>query len=262
MLSVLLLTTFVGVVDGFIVTVAIPSIQAGLRMTSGEAQLVVSVYGLAYAVALVTGGRLGDLLGHRRMFMSGMAGFVAASGACAAATGPFLLIGARVAQGLAAAAMLPQVLSLIRTALPGSRQDRAMGWYGMTVGLDVVAGPVAGSLLLLAADWAGWSWRWIFLVNVPIGVAVLAVALLAVPGTPGRGGARPGSAGMSGRAGDRLDLAGNGLFASGLTALLVALSQGPGSRWRRGRSAAWCSRPPRWWRSLPGSGGSRRRCCR
>ncbi|WP_214413083.1 MFS transporter [Sphaerisporangium fuscum] len=208
-----LLATFMGLLDAAIVTVAVPSIQQDLRASFGEVQLVSAGYTLAYAVGLVTGGRLGDLYGRRRLFLVGVTLFVLTSVACSAAPAAPVLIGARVFQGLAAAVMLPQVLSIIQNAFTGPARASALGGYGATIGLASISGQIAGGLLL-AWNPAGLGWRAVFLVNVPIGLLVMAVAGRTV--TESRG------------ARSRLDLAGAGLLAVALTALLLppVLSRG------------------------------------
>jgi len=216
-LAMLLAGSFMGALDGFIVTIAVPSIHADLGATFGQTQLIVAGYGTVFAVGLGVGGRLGDRYGHRRLFLIGMTMFVAASAACGAARGPAMLIAARLVQGLGAAATLPQVLSIIRSALPERQRSAAIGWYGATVGLGVVCGPALGGVVI-AADIAGLGWRWVFLINVPLGIAVLVGSALAVPQT--RDHAR-----------HDIDLAGAGLAAVGLAALVIPLTQGPGAGW-------------------------------
>jgi EmrB/QacA subfamily drug resistance transporter len=216
-LGVLLLGSFMGALDAFIVTIAVPSIRADLSATFGQTQLMVAGYGTMFAVGLGIGGRLGDRYGHRRLFQVGMAAFVAASAASGAAPDPVVLIGARLAQGMGAAAALPQVLSIIRSMFPDDEQSTAIGWYGGTVGLGVVCGPALGGFLL-AIDLAGWGWRWVFLINLPLGLAVLAGSALLVRET-------------ADLVRHRMDVAGTGLAAAGLGALLVGLTQGTETGW-------------------------------
>jgi MFS family permease len=155
-LGVLLVGSFMGALDGFVVTIAVPSIHADLGATFGQTQLIIAGYGTVFAVGLGIGARLGDRYGHRRLFRIGMTIFVAASATCGAAPGPMVLIGARLLQGIGAAATLPQVLSIIRSAFPAHERSVAIGWYGATVGLAVVCGPALGGLLI-AADLAAWA---------------------------------------------------------------------------------------------------------
>ncbi|MQY08837.1 MFS transporter [Actinomadura macrotermitis] len=205
-LAAVLLATFMGVLDAGIVTVAVPSVQRDLHASFGAVQFVAAGYALAYAVGLVTGGRLGDRYGRRRMFLTGVVLFVLASLACAAAPTAPALIAARVLQGLAAAVMLPQVLSIIQHAFTGQARATALACYGAAVGLASIAGQLAGGALL-AWDALGLGWRAVFLVNVPIGAVALVAAGLTVRESRGAQ-ARP-------------DLAGAGLLALALTALLL-----------------------------------------
>jgi len=133
---------------------------------------VVSGYSLAYAALLVTGARLGDDHGHRRLFLSGLAGFPAASLLCGLAWSPPVLVAARVAQGAAAAAMVPQVITVIQLLYTGAARARALAMAGTVIALGAVVGQVLGGALV-AADLAGSSWRPVFLVNVPVGLVLL-----------------------------------------------------------------------------------------
>ena len=205
------------VLDTSVVNVAVPSIHAGLHASGAALQLIVAGYVISYAVLLVTGARLGDLYGHRRVFLTGVAGFTLASLGCglAPATGP--LIALRFVQGAAAAVMIPQVLSLIQRTFTGAARARAMRAYSATLAGGVVLGQIVGGLLI-SADLFGSTWRPIFLVNVPIGLLVLAAgARLLPPGTrdPGRG----------------LDLAGLGLLSLAVLALVVPLVLGQPEHW-------------------------------
>src|SRR6185295_12344376 len=144
---------------------------------------VTAAYALAMAVGLLTGGRLGDMFGRRRVLLTGMAGFVLASAACAAAQSAGELIGARAAQGLLGAIMLPQVFGLIRDMFEAHEMGKAFGVYGPVMGLSAMLGPIAA------------GWRMIFLVNVPVGLAALALGARTLPaglsGGAGAEGARP-----------------------------------------------------------------------
>lgn len=216
-LPALLLGSFMGVLDPFVVTVALPAIRSDLGATAAQTQWMVAAYGTAYAVGLVVGGRLGDRCGRRRLFLVGMSAYAAASVAAGVAPATGALIGARLAQGLAAAAMLPQVLSIIRATFPQPARDRAVGWYGATIGLGVVCGPAFGGLLV-GADVAGLGWRSVFLVNLPLGALVVGAAALAVPESRARER-------------HRLDLLGAVLGAVTLLAFLVPISRGPETGW-------------------------------
>src|SRR4249920_1865349 len=175
-LAVVLIGQFMAVLDASIVNVAAPSIHASL-------QLVVAGYIITYAVLLVTGARLGDIVGHRRVFLGGLVLFTLASLGCGLAGTAGELIALRFAQGAGAAVMIPQVLSLIQRTHAGpdpKPRARAMSWYSAVLAGGVVVGQLVGGLLI-SANLFGSSWRPVFLVNVPIGVALLAVGARALP---------------------------------------------------------------------------------
>jgi EmrB/QacA subfamily drug resistance transporter len=174
-LAVVLIAGFMQLVDISIVNVAIPSVQRDLDATYAQIQWVLAGYQLAFAVMLITGGRLGDIFGRKRLFMAGMAGFTLASALCGLAQSPGMLIGSRVLQGLMGAVMFPQILSVIQVTFPPRERATAFGLFGATIGLATITGPLVGGLLI-EADLLGLQWRPIFLVNVPIGVAALVVA--------------------------------------------------------------------------------------
>lgn len=218
-LAILLVATFMGILDAFIVNVAIPDVQARLHASFAEVQLVVAGYALAYSVGLVTGGRLGDSFGQRRVFLLGTALFGLASAACSAAPNPTALIVLRVLQGLGAAVMLPQVLSMIQIIFPPGDRPRAIGYYGATLGLGAVLGQVVGGGLL-AWNPLDLGWRAVFLVNLPL-------CALAMVGT------RLTVAGMGGGAGARLDLVGVLLLGSALFTLLHPVIMAGQSGWSR-----------------------------
>ncbi|MFC5528238.1 MFS transporter [Cohnella yongneupensis] len=175
-LSVIIVAVFMVVLDTFIVNVALPSIENNLHADFAKLQLIVAAYILGYAVLLITGGRMGDLYGRKKMFLTGVAGFVAASAWCGFAGSADMLIIARVFQGISAAAMTPQVLSLIHVTFPAGEKGKALGIYGAVLGLGAVTGQLVGGLLL-QADWWGMGWRLVFLVNIPVGIAAFACAL-------------------------------------------------------------------------------------
>ena len=215
-LSVLLLAGFVTIFDLFVVNVAIPSMQADLDANFAQIGFIVAGYELAFGVLLITGGRLGDLFGRRRLFVIGMAGFTLASALCGLAPSAEFLIGARVLQGLAAALLFPQVYASIRVNFDGDDSRRAFGLLGMTLGLAAIAGQVLGGWLV-HADLFGLGWRSIFLINVPIGLFAIAAART-IPES--RAPQRPA-----------LDWMGVALVSAGLTLLLVPLIEGPGQGW-------------------------------
>jgi EmrB/QacA subfamily drug resistance transporter len=175
MLAIVLAATLIAVLDSFIVNVAIPSIEHELHANFAQIQLIVAGYTLSYAVLLVTGGRLGDLYGRKRLFLLGVAGFTVCSALCGFAPNAVLLIVFRVLQGGAAALMFPQVLSFIHVTFEPAERPRAFGYYTAVSGLGSILGQVLGGFLL-AANLFHLGWRSIFLVNVPIGILALLVA--------------------------------------------------------------------------------------
>jgi EmrB/QacA subfamily drug resistance transporter len=171
-LASLYVGVFLPPLDYFIVNLALPAIHAGLKASEAQIQFTVSAYALAYAVALITGGKLGDLYGRRRIFMTGMAAFVVASALCGLAANGELLVAGRVAQGISAALITPQVLASIRATFSAPMQARLMGLYGFVFGLASIAGQIGGGALIDLRPW-GLDWRIVFLVNVPIGLLAL-----------------------------------------------------------------------------------------
>ncbi|MFJ3760838.1 MFS transporter [Streptomyces sp. NPDC090080] len=216
-LFTVLLAAALPLVDFFIVNVALPTIGTDLHASEAVLELVVAGYGVAYAVLLVLGGRLGDLFGRRRLFLAGMAAFGLTSLACGLAPGAWSLVAARVAQGAAAAAMLPQVLATIQAATSGGRRAKAMSLYGATAGLSMVAGQILGGVLV-AADIAGTGWRAVFLVNVPVVAVGLVLGARLVPETRSQ---RP----------EPVDGAGTVLLALSLLTLLAPLTEGRAAGW-------------------------------
>lgn len=174
-LVIILIAPFLSVLDFFIVNISIPSIQSGLHATFAEVQLVIAGYGLTYAVFLVTGGRLGDIYGRKRMFMLGMGGFTLASALCGFAHSPNMLIGSRLLQGLMAALMVPQTLAIVQVSFPQKERSLAFGSFGATLGLASIAGQLLGGLLI-NANLFGLTWRPVFLVNLPVGIIALFLA--------------------------------------------------------------------------------------
>ncbi|UMO90043.1 MFS transporter [Pectobacterium sp. PL64] len=215
-LSVLLMAGFVTIFDLFVVNVAIPSMQADLGASFAQIGFIVAGYELAFGVLLITGGRLGDVFGRRRLFVVGMAGFTLASALCGLAPSAGFLIGARILQGLAAALLFPQVYASIRVNFDGDDSRRAFGLLGMTLGLAAIAGQILGGWLV-HANLFGLGWRSIFLINVPIGLLAIAAArFIPESRTPQR---------------PSLDWTGVALVSVGLTLLLVPLIEGPGQGW-------------------------------
>jgi EmrB/QacA subfamily drug resistance transporter len=171
------------ILDSTILNVGAPSIQRSLGMSSSALEWIAAAYTLAIAVGLMTGGRLGDRFGRKRMFLYGLAGFVAASVACSFAWSGTSLIAARIVQGLAAALITPQGFGLIRDLFPGDRMTKAFAALGPVIGLSTVAGPIVAGLLL-KADVLGTGWRAIFLINVPLGLFALLVGSRVLPERP------------------------------------------------------------------------------
>ncbi|WP_443333591.1 MFS transporter [Streptomyces sp. CB00455] len=216
-LFTVLLGAALPLIDFFIVNVALPTIDHDLAAGPAVLELIVGGYGVSYAVLLVLGGRLGDTAGRRRLFLTGMAAFGLTSLACGLAPTAWTLVGARVAQGAAAALMLPQVLATIQATTQGPRRARAMSLYGATAGLSMVAGQILGGVLV-AADVAGSGWRSVFLVNVPVVLLGLVLAVRAVPETRSD---RPAS----------VDVPGTLLLALSLVSLLLPLTEGRATGW-------------------------------
>jgi EmrB/QacA subfamily drug resistance transporter len=216
-LAVVLTGTFMVVLDFFIVNVAMPAMQSDLHAGTGAIEWVVAGYGLTFATFLITAGRLGDQLGRRRMFSLGLALFTLASAACGLAPSPAVLVVARLVQGLAAALLSPQVLSIIGVVYTGPDRVRAISIYGIVLGLAAVGGQLIGGVLV-QADIAGLGWRSCFLINVPIGLIALAIAARAVPESRVEGA-------------HRLDLVGTALITLGLVDIVLPLVEGRQHGW-------------------------------
>ena len=179
-LAVVLAGSFMAVLDVAIVNVAIPSLRSGMHVGFGAVELVISVYALTYGCLLVTGGRLGDLYGRRRLFIVGLLLFTVASGLCGAAPSIDVLVGARALQGIGGALMYPQVLAIIQVTFDGKERTRALGLFGSAAGMAAVAGQLIGGALL-AMNLFGWTWRPVFLVNVPVGLLTALAARAVLP---------------------------------------------------------------------------------
>ncbi|MEU7169601.1 MFS transporter [Streptomyces morookaense] len=216
-----LLTVLLGaalpMVDAFIVNVALPTIDRDLHAGPALLEMVVGGYGVAYAVLLVLGGRLGDMFGRRRLFLWGIASFGVTSIACGLAPNAWTLVAARVAQGAASALLLPQVLASIQATTSGAARVRAMSWYSSTAGVTSAVGQVLGGVLV-SLDIAGTGWRSIFLVNAPVAAAALVLALRSVPETRSD---HP----------TRVDGPGTALLSVTLVSLLLPLTEGRAAGW-------------------------------
>lgn len=181
-LAILLVAAFMGQFDFFVVNVAAPAVQEALGASEAGLELIVGGYAFAYASGLIAGGRLGDMYGHRRMYLWGIMLFAATSLLCGVSASAGFLIFARIMQGFAAAVMIPQVLASINVVLPGERRGWAMAWYGVATGVGSIAGQILGGWFI-HADLMGLGWRVIFLINVPIAVLTFVATLLIIPGS-------------------------------------------------------------------------------
>ncbi|WUN35932.1 MFS transporter [Kitasatospora sp. NBC_00315] len=216
-LVTVLLGAFLPMLDFFIVNVALPTIDRDLAAGPAVLELVAAGYGIAFAVLLVLGGRLGDIFGRRRLFVVGAATFALTSLACGLAPGAWTLVAARAAQGASAALLIPQVLGTITAATGGARRARALSVYGAVGGLSVVIGQVLGGMLV-AADLFGTGWRSVFLLNVPFALVTLVLAVRYVPESRAPQAAR-------------VDVPGTALLTASLLALLVPLMEGRAAGW-------------------------------
>ncbi|HSR83738.1 MAG TPA: MFS transporter [Streptosporangiaceae bacterium] len=216
-LVVLLLAAFMNLLDISIVNIAIPAIQRNLHASYADVQWALAGYTLAYALVLITGGRLGDTFGRKRLFLIGVTGFTLMSALCGAAQTPGMLIASRVAQGAFGAIMIPQVLSVIQVVFPAGERIKALAAFGVTAGLGTVSGPLLGGLLT-QHNLFGLDWRPIFLINVPVGI--IAVAASAILVRESRAPRPP-----------RLDPIGVGLISAALLLLLYPLVQGRELGW-------------------------------
>ncbi len=174
-LAVLLIGQFMAILDVSIVNVAAPTLRADLHASGAGLQMVIAGYIISYAVLLITGARLGDRFGHGRMFRLGLIGFTAASLACGLAPNTATLVTFRLLQGVAAALMMPQVMSLIQRTFSGAARIRALSLYSAVIACGAVVGQVLGGVMV-SADLFGTGWRPVFLVNVPIGLVLVALA--------------------------------------------------------------------------------------
>lgn len=247
-LAVILTAGFLGTLDFFIINLALPAIQSTLHASFAQVQLVIAGYGLAYAVCLITGGRLGDIYGRKRVFLVGVAGFTLASASCGLAPSPHALIASRVLQGMAGALLFPQVLSIIQVTFPPHERGRAFAVYGVVSGAASFSGIVLGGLLV-QGNLLGLGWRPIFLVNLPVGVLTLVAGWLLIPESRSP-------------AARRLDLGGVAIVSVALFFLVYPLVEGRESGWPWWAFASLAAAPPvlavflqyeRWVRARGGS---------
>jgi EmrB/QacA subfamily drug resistance transporter len=212
---------FMIMLDNTVVFVALNSIQSDLKISQSELEWVVSGYALTFAVLMLTGGKLADMLGRRRIFIVGLAIFTASSLACGLATGAGFLIGARVVQGVGAALMNPATLSIIVATFPPRQRGTAIGiWVGVSA-MALAIGPLIGGILTEQINWS-----WIFFINVPVGIAGIIVSRLVI--TESRDESHE----------QRLDLPGLISSAVGLFGLTYALIEGNNYGWSSGRILA------------------------
>lgn len=216
-LAVVLLAVFMDLIDITIVVIAAPAIRTDLGASYAGIQWVMAAYALALGLLLITGGRLGDIFGRKRMFLAGIAVFTVTSAVCGLATDIDMLIAARVVQGAAAAMMVPQVLATIQVDFPYQERPKAFGLYGAVNGLAAAAAPIVGGLLV-GQDAFGLGWRSVFWINVPVGLIALVGGALLM--RESRSASRP-----------RLDLGGVVLVTAALLLLLYPLIQGAEHGW-------------------------------
>lgn len=203
--------------DTTIVNIAIPSIQANLDASFATIQWLIAGYALTFATLLITGGRLGDVFGYKKMFLTGIAGFTFASLLCGLAVNSEMLIGARLLQGSMAALMVPQIMSLMQIMYKPHERGKVMGLFGALGGLSATLGPIVGGLLI-EGNIFGLDWRPIFLINIPVGIWAFLMALKYLP--KGKS-AHP----------LKIDLAGTGLIVAALGTLIFPLIQGRELGW-------------------------------
>ncbi len=216
-LFVLLLASFMNLIDVTIVNVALPSLQENLGADPSHIEWVIAAYVLAFALGLLPFGRLGDIVGRTKMFLVGVAAFTLASAFCGLAPSIEWLIFARVLQGLAGAIMTPQVLAIAQVTFPPEEKGQAFSLFGLSSGLAAVAGPIIGGLLIGADLW-GLDWRPIFLVNIPFGILAVVAGWFLIPRTPGHPDLRN-------------DYVGIGLFVVAAVALVFPLVEGRTFGW-------------------------------
>ncbi len=216
-LAVILAAAFLVALDFFVVNVSIPSIRTSLHASFAEVQLVIASYGLTYSVLLISGGRLGDIYGRKKMFLWGVTAFTAASMLCGFAPSAGFLIAARALQGVSGAMLFPQVLAIMQVTFPQSERAKAFGLFGTVIGTSSFSGNVLGGLIV-SANLFDLSWRPIFLINLPIGIATVFAATKFIKES------------RSPKA-RRLDLGGVAILTLALSLLLYPLIQGREAGW-------------------------------
>uniref|UniRef100_UPI003557446B MFS transporter n=1 Tax=Streptomyces halstedii TaxID=1944 RepID=UPI003557446B len=216
-LAIVMTAAFMDLVDVTIVNIAIPSITRDTGASFSAIQWITAGYALAFAAGLITGGRLGDIYGRKRLFLLGIAGFTIASALCGFAVNPEMLVASRILQGATASLMVPQVLSIVHATFPAHERGKVFGLFGAIVGLGAVSGPLLGALL---TEWNlfGLEWRPIFLINLPVGVAGLVLGRKFISESKAPKALR-------------LDLVGVALVTLGLLMLLYPLTRGRELGW-------------------------------
>ncbi|MBJ6999526.1 MFS transporter [Streptomyces griseofuscus] len=223
-LAAILTTHCMDLLDGMMVNTAAPVIGKGLHGSSADLQWMGAGYALAFASLLITGGRLGDIAGRKRMLLTGTAGFTCASLLAGLAVNPEMIISARIVQGCCAAVMVPQGLGIMRELFPPRELPKAIGMMGPVVGIAAIVAPLLGGALT-TGNLFGLGWRAVFFVNLPLGVLALFGAVRYIPG-------RPPAAGASLR---RLDGTGTALTAGAMVLVAYPLMQGRTEGW-----PTWC----------------------
>jgi EmrB/QacA subfamily drug resistance transporter len=218
---VLLMASFMNMIDVTIVNVALPSLQKGLHATESAIEWIIAGYIMAFALGLLPFGRYGDIAGKKRMFLIGVASFTIASALCGLAVNVEMLIVARIIQGVAGAVMTPQVLAIAQIMFPAKERAQAFSLFGLTAGLASVAGPVTGGFLI-DANLFGLEWRPIFLINIPIGIAAVIAGRRLIPDIKG-------NPNLSN------DWVGIGIAALAIFCLIFPLVEGRGFGW-----PVWC----------------------
>ena len=215
--AVVIAANIMDLMDATIVNVAGPSLRHALGGSASTLQWLPAGYTLAFAVFLITGARLGDMFGRRRLFLIGSAGFTVMSAACSAAPSMAVLISFRVLQGSFGALMIPQGFGMLKETFAEDEMTKVFGAFGPMMGLSILAAPILAGALVEADLW-GIGWRLVFLINVPVGIAAFAGAVRVLPRTV----AHPGI---------RLDTVGMVLIGTALTAIIYPLIQGRAEGW-------------------------------
>ncbi|MDP5361816.1 MAG: MFS transporter [Paracoccaceae bacterium] len=232
-MAVLLVASFMNLMDVTIVNVALPSMEAAFDATPSQIEWVVAVYILVFALCLLPGGRSGDILGRRRVFMIGVTIFTVGSALCGLAPSINALVGSRIVQGIGGAMMIPQTLALVPALFPPEERGAAFALFGLSAGLASVAGPLLGGVLIGADIW-GLGWRPIFLVNIPVGLGALFLAMRFLPKVPRREGMG-------------IDLIGVGLAGLALLLVIFPLIEGRQLGWPLWTFAMMVSAAPAAW---------------